>query len=67
VSAQCSGNAAIGRVSLPPSNSFFTLNGLASYQLAARTRVSFYLSGGALKDAGDPIMSNTVNPLNRVS
>jgi len=65
VSGQCSGNAAIGRLSLPPSNSFFTLNGLASYQLAARTRVSFYLSGGALKDAGDPIMSNTVNPLNQ--
>lgn len=64
VSAQCSGNAAIGRSSLPPSNTFFTLNGLASYQLAARSRVSFYVSGGSLKDAGDAIMSNTVNPLN---
>jgi MtrB/PioB family decaheme-associated outer membrane protein len=65
VSAQCSGSPATGRLSLPPSNSFFTLNGLASYQLAPRTRVSFYLSGGTLKDAGDPIMSNTVNPLNQ--
>jgi hypothetical protein len=64
VSAQCSGNAAIGRLSLPPSNSFFTLNGLASYQIAARTRLSFYVSGGSLSDVGDPIMSNTVNPLN---
>lgn len=65
LSAQCSGNAAVGRLSLPPSNTFFTLNGLASYQLATRTRVSFYVSGGSLKDAGDPIMSNTVNPLNQ--
>lgn len=65
VSAQCSGNAAIGRLSLPPSSSFFTLNGLASYRFAGRTRVSFYVSGGSLKDAGDPIMSNTVNPLNQ--
>ena len=64
VSAQCSGNAAIGRSSLPPSNTFFTLNGMASYQLQPRTRVSFYVSGGSLKDAGDPIMAQTVNPLN---
>jgi len=65
VSGLCSGSPATGRLSLPQSNSFFTLNGLASYQLAPRTRVSFYLSSGSLKDAGDPIMLNTVNPLNQ--
>ena len=64
VSGQCSGSPATGRLSLPPSSSFVTLNGLASYQLAPRTRISFYLSGGSLQDAGDPIMANTVNPLN---
>jgi MtrB/PioB family decaheme-associated outer membrane protein len=53
--------ASAGRLSLPPSNTFFTLNGLASVKLASRTRVSFYVSGGALKDAGDPIMPQTIN------
>ena len=64
VSGLCSGSPAIGALSLPPSNTFFTLNGLASYRLAARTRISFYVSGGSLTDAGDPIMSQTVNALN---
>ena len=54
----------VGRLSLPPSNTFFTLNGLASVKLADRTRVSFYVSGGSLKDAGDPLMPQTINSAN---
>lgn len=64
VSALCSGSPNAGALSLPPSNTFFTLNGLASVKLASRTRLSFYLSSGLLQDAGDPIMAQTVNPLN---
>ncbi len=55
---------AVGRLSLPPSNTFFTLNGLASVKLASRTRLSFYVSGGSLKDAGDPLMPQTINSAN---
>lgn len=54
----------VGRLSLPPSNTFITLNGLASVKLADRTRVSFYVSGGSLKDAGDPLMPQTINSAN---
>ena len=60
----CSSSPAIGSLSLPPSNNFLTVNGLASYRLAARTRVTFYMSGGMLSDAGDAIMPQTVNQLN---
>jgi MtrB/PioB family decaheme-associated outer membrane protein len=60
-----SGSApATGALSLAPSNSFFTLNGLASVKLAARSRLTFYIAGGALKDAGDPLMGQTVNTAN---
>lgn len=53
---------AIGRLSLPPSNSFIGVNGLASVKLPYRSRVTASMSLGTLKDAGDPIMPQTINP-----
>jgi MtrB/PioB family decaheme-associated outer membrane protein len=50
-----------GRHSLPPSNSFLSVNGLASYRLPRRTRVTAYASIGSLKDAGDPLIPLTAN------
>jgi MtrB/PioB family decaheme-associated outer membrane protein len=51
----------LGRFALPPSNSFISVNGLASYRLPRRTRVTAYVSTGSLKDAGDPIVPFTAN------
>lgn len=53
-----------GRLSLPPSNSFLGVNGLASLRLPGRSRATAYLSLGSLKDAGAPIMPQTVNAAN---
>jgi MtrB/PioB family decaheme-associated outer membrane protein len=50
-----------GRLSLPPSNSFVAVNGMAALTLPARTHVTFSVTSGVLKDAGDPLMPNTVN------
>lgn len=50
-----------GRLSLAPSNSFIGVNGLASFKLPYRTRVTAYASIGTLKDAGDPLMPQTIN------
>lgn len=60
-SSGVSSSSSAGRVSLPPSNTFFTVNGLASVKLPKRSRASIYLSAGSLTDAGDPIMSQTIN------
>jgi len=51
----------VGRFALPPSNSFISVNGMASYRLPRRTRVTAYVSTGSLKDAGDPIVPFTAN------
>ena len=53
-------SAAAG-LSLPPSNSLLSVNGLASVKLPARSRLTAYLSVGSLKDAGDALMAQTVN------
>ena len=50
-----------GRSSLPPSNSFFSVNGLVTAKLPWHSRATAYVSGGLLQDAGDPIMPQTVN------
>jgi MtrB/PioB family decaheme-associated outer membrane protein len=50
-----------GRLSLAPSNSFIGVNGLASFKLPYRSRVTAYGSIGTLKDAGDPLMPQTIN------
>ena len=50
-----------GRSSLPPSNSFMGVNGLASVRLPARSRATAYVSAGHLTDAGDPIIPQTIN------
>jgi MtrB/PioB family decaheme-associated outer membrane protein len=50
-----------GRLSLPPSNSFMGVNGLASVRLPARSRATAYVSTGWLTDAGDPIIPQTIN------
>jgi MtrB/PioB family decaheme-associated outer membrane protein len=50
-----------GRLSLQPGNSFITVNGFASIKLPHRSLASAYVSTGSLKDAGDPIMPQTIN------
>lgn len=50
-----------GRLSLPPSNSYYTVNGLASVRMPYRSRASAYVSVGSLQDAGDPLMPQTIN------
>jgi MtrB/PioB family decaheme-associated outer membrane protein len=53
-----------GRNSLPPSNSFVQVNGLAEVKLPGRSRASAYISFGSLSDAGDPLMPQTINTAN---
>jgi MtrB/PioB family decaheme-associated outer membrane protein len=50
-----------GRLALAPSNSFVGVNGLMSYRLPHKSRVSLYGSTGSLRDAGDPLLPFTVN------
>lgn len=52
---------ASGRLSLPPSNSMIAVNGLASVKLPYRSRATAYVSLGTLKDAGDPLIPQTIN------
>jgi len=59
------GTSGRGRTSLPPSNSFYSVNGLASFRMARHTRATAYLSTGFLKDAsGTPILDQTINSAN---
>lgn len=53
-----------GRLSFAPTNSFFSVNGMASVKLPRRSRASAYVSVGSLKDAGDSLMPLTVNSAN---
>ncbi len=53
--------SSVGRIGLPPSNSWIGVNGMASYRLPRRTRVMAYVSTSVLKDAGDPIIPFTAN------
>ena len=55
---------ALGRLSLPPSNSLLTVNGLVSLTLPRRSRASAFVSVGSLKDAGDVLLAQTVNTFN---
>ena len=52
-----------GRLSLPPSNSFLVLNGLATVRLPGRSRATAFVSSGRLKDAGDPLMAYSINTI----
>jgi MtrB/PioB family decaheme-associated outer membrane protein len=53
-----------GRLSLAPSNSFLSANGMASVRLPRRTRATAYVSLGSLSDAGDALMPQTINAVN---
>jgi hypothetical protein len=50
-----------GRLSLAPDSSQFGVNGLVSVRLPRRSRAMVYGSTGWLRDAGDPIMPQTIN------
>lgn len=50
-----------GRVSLAPSNSSIGVNGLVSYRLPYRSRVSVYGSVARLEDSNEPLLPFTVN------
>lgn len=54
-------NSSRGRLTLAPSNSFIGVNGSASVRLPYRSRATAYISTGSLKDAGDPLVTQTVN------
>jgi MtrB/PioB family decaheme-associated outer membrane protein len=58
------GTPSRGRNSLPPSNSFISVNGMASVKMPGRSRATAYVSTGQLKDAGDPLMPQTINSAN---
>ena len=58
------GTSSRGRSSLPPSNSFMSVNGMASVRMPGRSRATAYVSLGQLKDAGDPLMPQTINSVN---
>ena len=53
-----------GRLSLPPSNSFVGVNGMASVKLPGRSRATAHASIGVLKDSGDPLIPQTINSAN---
>ena len=55
------GTSSRGRLALPPSNSFIGVNGLATLKLPRRSRATAYVSIGTLKDAGDPLVPQTIN------
>jgi len=55
--------AASGRLSMPPSSTYYAVNGLASVRLPGRTTISAYGSIGTLKDEGASIMAFTSNSL----
>ena len=50
-----------GRLSLAPSNSLLSVNGLASLRLPYKSRITVHGSAGTLSDAGDPILPQTIN------
>lgn len=50
-----------GRTSLAPSNSLIGVNGLLSYRLPRRSRVSISGSLGSLRDADAPLLPFTIN------
>ena len=50
-----------GRLSQAPGNSYVSANGLASIKLPGRSRATAYVSVGMLKDAGEPLMPQTIN------
>ena len=58
------GTPSRGALSVAPSNSFVSVNGMGSLRLPHRTRATAYVSLGSLKDAGDPLMAQTVNTAN---
>ena len=50
-----------GRLTLAPSNSLITANGLVSVKLPYRSRATAYASVGTLQDTGDPLVPQTIN------
>ena len=59
-----SSTPARGRLTLPPSNSFIGVNGLASVKLPYKSRATAYASLGMLEDVGDPLVPQTINSVN---
>jgi MtrB/PioB family decaheme-associated outer membrane protein len=57
------GTPSRGRLSLAPSNSYITGNATASLKLPWKSRATAYVSYGMLKDAGDPLMPQTINTI----
>lgn len=56
-----------GRLSLAPTNTFQSVNAMASVKLPRRSRATAYVTMGSLKDAGDPLIPQTINSANATS
>lgn len=52
-----------GRLSVPPSSTYLTLNGMVSVKLPRRSRFTAYAATGSLTDNGAYIMQQTINSL----
>ena len=52
-----------GRLTLAPSHSLVGVNGLASVKLPYKSRATVHGSIGMLKDAGDPLVPQTINSI----
>jgi putative beta-barrel porin MtrB/PioB len=55
------GTSSRGRLTLPPSNSFVTVNGMASVKLPYKSRATAYASIGSLSDDGAPLVAQSIN------
>jgi MtrB/PioB family decaheme-associated outer membrane protein len=55
------GTSSRGRLTLAPSNSFISVNGMASVKLPYNSRVIAYASLGSLEDDGDAMVPQTIN------
>jgi MtrB/PioB family decaheme-associated outer membrane protein len=53
--------SARGRLALAPSNSLIGVNGTGSVKLPHRSRITAHASVSMLKDAGDPLVPQTIN------
>jgi len=61
ISADRSGASAAGRLSMAPSSTYLTVNGMVTAKLPGRSRATAYFATGSLTDGGNYIMPMTIN------
>jgi len=55
------GASAAGRLSMAPSSTYLTVNGMVTAKLPGRSRATAYFATGSLSDGGNYIMPQTIN------